>query len=416
MLQISLRTGLAVVLAATLSGCVMNKQAPAYQTSRTAAPLQTAAAAADKPALVVTNDPPPGIVYRRGSHDTVLAGPAAAPAVAPDITTPLASQMIETPVTQKAWELSREFDRLRGNSDGYKQRLRELENRSDAQAADYYALVASINADLQNGTTRGNPILVDRWNAAMNKLNNLSDSATLLNTLAMDLSYQASNASYLLESTRAAFAISGAVDADHKKLVALEDDINEDLIAVNRLMTQVNDDLTRRSNYLRTERANLQTLALAIGNGELYGKSIINGIFKRATDGDQSLLNGGAFNNISPAAGTKTAPVADISAFANRRPLVVVRFDHDNVEFDRPLYAAVNQALEKYPAAKFDLVAVSTGSGNPAEVALSTSAARKNGQDVMRSLTQMGVPLERLTLSAASSKDVLNSEVRLYIQ
>ncbi len=416
MRHITLRTGLAVVLAASLSGCVMNKQASTFQPERrTTAPVSTAAQQADQPALVVTNDPPPGIVYRRGSHDTVLAAPETASAVTPDLTTPLSAQTIETPVTQKAAELNRDFDRLRGNSEDYKQRLHELENKSDAQAADYYALVASINADLQNGTTRGNPILVDRWNAAMAKLNGLSDSASLLNTLAMDLSYQASNASYLLESTRAAFAISGAVDADHKKLVSLEDDINEDLVAVNRLMIQTNDDLTRRSNYLRTERANLQTLALAIGNGELYGKSITNGIFKRAIEGDQSLL----MNNISPAAGgisAGNAPVADLSAFANRHPLVVIRFDHDNVDFDRPVYTAVSQALEKYPAAKFDLVAVNTAAGNPAEVALASTAARKNGQDVMQSLTQMGVPLERINLSAASSKDVLNSEVRLYIQ
>jgi hypothetical protein len=180
-------------------------------------------------------------------------------------------------------------------------------------------------------------------------------------------------------------------------------------------MNQVNDNLSRRTNYLRTERANLQTLALAIGDGELYGKSITNGIFKRAIDGDQSMKG---LNGISPAAGAGStgAPTTDLASFDGRRPLVVIRFDRDNVQYDRPLYAAVNQALEKYPAARFDLVAVSTANGNPAQVALSSSAARKNSRDVMRALTQMGLPLERLDLSAAASKDALNSEVRIYIQ
>ncbi|MBW7910823.1 MAG: hypothetical protein H3C49_06060 [Alphaproteobacteria bacterium] len=86
------------------------------------------------------------------------------------------------------------------------------------------------------------------------------------------------------------------------------------------------------------------------------------------------------------------------------------------MNYEQQLYTAVGQALEKYPAAKFDLVAVSPSQGNAAEMALASTEARKNGENVLRSLTQMGLPLERVRLNAANSSGVRNSEVHLYLQ
>lgn len=54
--------------------------------------------------------------------------------------------------------------------------------------------------------------------------------------------------------------------------------------------------------------------------------------------------------------------------------------------------------------------------GNAAETSLAGTDARKNGEAVLRSLTQMGLPLERVRLSAAQSRDVQNGEVHLYVQ
>jgi hypothetical protein len=54
--------------------------------------------------------------------------------------------------------------------------------------------------------------------------------------------------------------------------------------------------------------------------------------------------------------------------------------------------------------------------GNPAKMAMSSSDARKNGEEVLRAMIKMGLPIERVSLSAANSRDVLNSEVHIYIQ
>lgn len=412
MQHVSLRTGLAVfVVAAALGGCVTDQQfyyndSPSREIRTHAAPAPVIEAYTPPatrralPALIVTDAPPPGVVYRRGSHDTVLASPDTGTAVR---ITPLSAQRMETVVTQKAADLEHTLDQVQDNTDNLSRRLQSLQNSSDAQLASYYALVASISADLQTGTTSGNPILVDRWNKAQDKMNAISKDTSLVNTLAMDLSDQASKAAFLMESTKAAFALSGAVDEDHRRLTAIEDRVNASIIATHRLMGQVNDALNRRATFLRTERANLQSLALSIGNGELHGQSLSNSVFKKASEGSVSST-------------ARANRGSSLGAGSGHRPLVIIRFDRPNVNYDQPLYTAISQALEKYPAAKFDLVAVSSSKGNPAQIQMATGEARKNGEAVLRSLTQMGLPMERINLNAATSKEVLNSEVQLYLQ
>jgi hypothetical protein len=367
--------------------------------SRPAPVVETAAPAPARPGLIISDDAPPEVVYKPGSHDAAFSGTDEGMAVRRSIP-PINTSHIETPVTAKAVALSRELDQLRNSTQASSDQLLRLQAKNDAGAADYYAVVASINTELQSGTTPGNPILVDRWKAAQDKLNALSDDSSLLNGLATDLSNQASQATYLLDATQTAFSLSGAVQEDHQKLTVVEDGLDQQIALINRLLIKTNDEISRRTTYLRAERSNLQTLSLGIANGELYGQSLTNSLFRKATGGSQGVYEGPA----SPAVAGR------------RKPLVIIRFDRPTVNFEQPLYTAVSQALEKYPSAKFDLVAVSNMEGNAAQLALSSAEARKNGEMVLRSLSNMGVPMERIRLSAANSKDVLNSEVHLYLQ
>jgi len=372
----------ACALAMMLSACHADGHSSSTQTS----------SGNRMPGLVVSSEPPPEVIYRRGSRDTVLAGQDSSALRG------YSAQNIETLVTRKVGELRRDLDSLKRSTNSYGDRLKTLQVKSDAAAAQYYEQVATINTELQAGSTPGNPVLVERWNTAQERLEALSQNAAHLNGLATDLANEASKASYLQENVRAAYGLSGAVKEDHVKLRALEDEVNQTIVTLNRLLTSTSDEINRRQAYLRTEKLNLQTLSLAVANGELYGQNLSNSLFKRATQ----------------EATTFSAPAAQNPA--TRRPLVIVRFDRSNVNYEQALYTAVGQALEKYPAAKFDLVAVSPAQGNAAELALASTEARKNGEAVLRSLTQMGLPLERVRLNAANSSSVRNSEVHLYLQ
>lgn len=86
------------------------------------------------------------------------------------------------------------------------------------------------------------------------------------------------------------------------------------------------------------------------------------------------------------------------------------------MNYEQPLYLAVSEALDRYPQARFELVAIHPTKGNAAQVAIETTRAKRNAEKVLRSLTQMGLPSDQVDLSYAPSSDAKTSEVHLYIR
>jgi hypothetical protein len=72
--------------------------------------------------------------------------------------------------------------------------------------------------------------------------------------------------------------------------------------------------------------------------------------------------------------------------------------------------------MEKYPEARFEIVAVHPEEGNAAQVAIETTKSRRNAERVLRSLTQMGLPMDKVDVSYAGSNNADSSEVHIYIR
>ena len=53
---------------------------------------------------------------------------------------------------------------------------------------------------------------------------------------------------------------------------------------------------------------------------------------------------------------------------------------------------------------------------NQAQVALASSNAKRQAETVMRSLTDMGLPANRVSLSASTSAQAQTNEVHLYVR
>jgi hypothetical protein len=104
------------------------------------------------------------------------------------------------------------------------------------------------------------------------------------------------------------------------------------------------------------------------------------------------------------------------AAVNQRRPLVVIRFDRPDVPYEPALYTAISRALEWRPSAVFDLVAVSPSAGSEAETAHSADEAQRDAERVMRTLSQMGLPADRVTLSAMFSNGVRDNEVQIFVR
>jgi len=172
-------------------------------------------------------------------------------------------------------------------------------------------------------------------------------------------------------------------------------------VLIERLLNNVNDDITRNAAYLNTERSNLRTLALAVANGDLYGRSLANRPFLSVEQSRVAADMNAANPNLQPASLTMSGPKG---ALPSPRPLVVVRFDKPDVNYQQAVYQSVSDALEKYPNARFELVAVAPGAGNPARKAIESTRSRRNAEKVLRTLTEMGLAADRIDLSAMTNR------------
>ena len=267
------------------------------------------------------------------------------------------------------------------------QRLADLRNQGAGAAGSYQEAKAHITTRLQIGTTRGNPELVAEWNTAQSQLDALSANVNGLNTLGTDVTNDSSSAHYALNQISATFNVSGAVDEDHRQLQLLEDETSQTIVMVDRLLSEVSDAIQRQTAYVATERANLTTLSAAIKNGDFYGGGLTGAL------GSGGMQMAGA--------GT---------------PLVVVRFDRPNVDYQQVLYAALNQALQNRPGASFQVIAVSPTRGTAASVQIAQSAARRHAEDIMRSMSDMGVPATRMNVASTTDPSATTSEVRVFVR
>jgi hypothetical protein len=269
------------------------------------------------------------------------------------------------------------------------QRLADLRNNGAAAASAYQESKARITTRLQIGTTKGNPELVSEWNSAQSSLDIVSANINQLSALGTDVTTDSSTAHFALDQISATFNVSGAVDEDHRQLSLLEDETNQTIVLVDRLLKEISDNVQRQTAYVGNERSNLSILSSSIKSGELYG-------------GTPGLTAAAASNNLQFA--------------SSGTPLVVVRFDRPNVDYQQILYAALNQALQSRPNANFQVVAVSPTRGNAASVQIAQTTARRHAQEVMRSMTDMGVPASRLNVASSTDPAAAASEVRVFIR
>ena len=300
-----------------------------------------------------------------------------------------------TVVGQKIQSLRDDLLKLQQQLSTENNQLQSLRISARQFAGNYHSLKAAMNARLQVGTTPGNPELVAQWNQAQAELQQVGASIAALNTLASQVSGTASLSAFLLESTRTTFELRGAIEEDHRQLAVLEDEVNKTVVVIDRLLNELTDDIARTQNYFANERLNLTAMQVAIDNGEYIGGSLAN----RAYGVPAPAPAGGA-----------------ASVVGQRQPLAVIRFDRENPQYEQALFTVVGAALERRPNAAFDIVAVAPAGGDAARVALDTSRSRRNAESVLRTLTNMGLPADRMTLSATSSQQAQVNEVHIYVR
>jgi len=299
-------------------------------------------------------------------------------------------------VGSKVGELRKELRRLQINVSRNNSNLQQLRANSVQSAESYQRAVAVVNSRLQVGTTPGNPVLVQRFNTALSLLNSISEDIGSMNKLTSQVTSDSTLAAFLSENTRAAFRVSGAMDEDHQKLAMLEDEVNRTVVLVERVLKELSEDIQRHTNFVATERSNLNTLSESIKTGEIMGASLTNRALDAVASGRQNSIGLRTQRSISS------------------RPLVVIRFDRKDVAYEQALYNAVSRVLERRPGSTFSLVAIAPNLGGAAKLAVDRNKARRNAENVLRSLQRMGLSPNRISLSERTAR-ATSTEVHLYI-
>ncbi len=300
-----------------------------------------------------------------------------------------------TLVGQRIMQLRGELQALDGRISQHNARLQELRAITAGNAQRYHGTVAAVTARLQLGTTPGNPIVINQWNAAQADLDRLSSDISALNGLSNAVAEDAGMGEFVLETARATYGLAGAIDEDHRQLGILEDETNRSLVLIQRLLGELSEDISRQTAYVGNERARLTTLANGIKRGVMYGEALAFG---------------------ASASGIPVAGGGGGSLTLAGRPLVVIRFDRSDVDYEQSLYSALTRALESRPDARFDVVSVAPTGGSATQMRRSQTQSRQYAEAVMASIADMGLPASRLSISSTTSSDVSSNEVRVYMR
>lgn len=382
------KTGLLVTASIALAGCEAlwpTTEAPdPVGAPRT---VQAPSASQQVPAPLATSEIPAPVVQQQPVRVQQSA------VASTGITTPTIGQ---TFVGRKVDSMQGDLAKLESGVNDIKARANAIMEQGRASSDQYHQLVAAITARLQAGSTPGNPILVAQWNQAQTALESIAEVTPQVTVLSNDAAEQAAFGQYLLNAVQATYGLSGAVEEDHVRLRVLEDKVHQSVVEVDRTLNELSQDISRQNIYVNGERQNMTTLSLAIKNGELYGSSLATQAFTQT-------------ENLARAAARAAVPAA------GDPPLVIIRFDRPNVQYQQALFNAVSQALSRKPNATFDLLAVSPAQGNAANVALNNSAAKRNAEDVLRTLTDMGIASSRVQLLTTTDA-VANNEVHVFVR
>ncbi|OPZ79166.1 MAG: hypothetical protein BWY78_00206 [Alphaproteobacteria bacterium ADurb.Bin438] len=295
-------------------------------------------------------------------------------------------------VGQKIAELKQELNEISNRGDTRNGELQKVRNKISEDARKYHEIVAVINSRLQVGTTPGNPILNEKWHQAGLELDAISSDVALLNGLLASLTADSGMITYIIDSIKAAFNISGAVDEDHAELKVLENAAAQASVQIERTFNEINLDINRQQQYMAIEKRNMNALAMAIRDGQLYTTNPIQSAY-------------------TPVISSTSANKDMIENISGKRALVTIRFDKRNVSYEQALFQAVKRALEKKSSVEFDLVGITPISGSTKGVDAKNSTDR-----VYKSLLNMGVPTNRIKVANITSSEVNNVEVRLFVK
>ena len=357
-------------------------------------------------------------------------------------------------VGKKVNEFTREYNGIHSSVNSSAQKLAKI-NQSIAEAdSEYNAIINTIEAKLEAGTTPSNPDLVSALNKAQENLGTLENGTQQLATIASEVAAQQEKLSALKSTVNATYAIPGAYDVDHADLNIISSALDQQENTNADLMAAVKMNIADEQNKAQQFRAEITRLNVDVAAG--YIKSTpLAGINTGTTEfktikpvhvqktlaKNKSIRTSkkrvklgkkiGVIETVqsAPKPAAKTKPVAKTKPAAKNsvkkatpasvqsalktktpeysktvaepaQPIAGTIFSKDfpdeNVEYFAELEQVVRQALKNNPDSRFEVVAVMPMDTTAQEHAQNVTAK------IFGDMLTMSVPAENLQVSARS--------------
>ena len=282
-------------------------------------------------------------------------------------------------VSDQIRQLREQLIDIQSELDGENTRLQSFRTEARTASNRYASLSIGIDLRLREGASPGDAELRQQWQDAQAELGNVEEAVGKIDALQAQVYDTAVATDVLLDSVAASYKLRGAVDDDQRQLAVLQGEAEQTNGLIQRMVNEMRQDVTSANGYLAQQNSNLAALSTGIDQGKAVGT----------------------------VAAAADATARGVALVGTRQPLIVIRFDRPNVDYEAVVYSTMSEALARRPDAIFDLVG------------LAPAGAMTRNDDyvgrVYRSLIKMGVPPERLSLSATSSGQIQVDEVHIYV-
>lgn len=105
----------------------------------------------------------------------------------------------------------------------------------------------------------------------------------------------------------------------------------------------------------------------------------------------------------------QSAPIA-------AEPLVVVRFNQQNIYYAQQLHGAISKAVETKPSVVFELVSYAPVTGIGENDAKWQGIAGRHTKEIVSAMMQMGVPAERISVRGEARNGIQYDETHLFVR
>lgn len=280
----------------------------------------------------------------------------------------------------------------------YNDELRLLRRSLVVDANGYSAAVAALGLKEGDAVPANDTKFAAQTDDMGRRLNRLYADLLKLNGLASKVTVAAAVASRHLNDARTLKDRPDMTSEDHRQLAALQQTIDATITLTHEFLSELHLDIGSQTQYASDQRTHLAEFVDRIANADPKGPVKYGQEAQPEGSAETGAANAGA-------AASKFAMPAG-------RPLVTIRFDRPDVAYSAPLYEAVNEVVRRRTDAKFVIVGVSP----PGTNGLGTTAAMAHALKVKHTLSEMGLPENRMRLLSAASADAASDEVRVFVR